>query len=258
MILHHIYAIAISAVILSSLPSVSQGEMPDDAEDSSAAIRFACVAWDELSYEEIFFRGGGEFHPLKLNPGKCSELYSLEGVDSLELHIRKEDSAGEEIYELIGSAPLIKGAEQLLFLIEEAEDSGSLPLLLHGLDDSWETFPVGAFRFVNYTTNPLQVEFGDVSAELPPQVPAIVKSQVPVDGGLIVFYLKDAKGDSVYENRLFGQPTQRQTVAIYAPLSEGGRMDFKFIWQRPPLDTSDILNIHTTLPDAPQTAEILP
>jgi hypothetical protein len=229
MIFHSILVIATSAVFLLSLPSVSRAEKSVDADDLPAPISFACVAWHELPYEEMFYRESNGFYPLKLYPRRCSKLYPLKGGDSLELHISKENSAGELNYELVGLASQIQGTDQMLFLIEEGEDSGSLPLLLRGLDDSWETFPVGAFRFVNLTPDSLQVHFGETVNALHPDAVSVIKDAIPPAGGFIPFFIKDEKGNTVFETRLLGQPTGRETVFIYPPQANRREFSVQFL-----------------------------
>lgn len=261
MIFNNILAIATTAVFLLSLPSVSFAEKSVDVDQLPASISFACIAWHELPYEEMFYHESGEFYPLKLYPGRCSKLYSLKGGDSLELHIRKENDAGDLIYELVGLASLIKGTDQMLFIIERGGDSGSRPLMLRGLDDSWETFPVGAFRFVNFTPDSLQVTFGEETVELPSGLFVVVKSQVPENGGLVSFDLKDAEGVLVHQNRMLGQPTARQTVVIYPAAKVGRDLSLKFLSQRPPVDTSSVPKDDSTffvVQSAPLDADFRP
>ncbi|WPJ96278.1 hypothetical protein SH580_01000 [Coraliomargarita algicola] len=69
--------------------------------------------------------------------------------------------------------------------------------------------------FVNYTSDSLQVTFGEETVELPAGLFVVVNSQVPVNGGLVSFDLKDDEGLLIHQNRMLGQPTARQTVFIY-------------------------------------------
>ena len=219
-------------IVLTAATSTLRAE--DGAAQPPAAIEFACAAWQELPYEKLFYREGKKFHPLELVPGNYSKLHPLKGAYTLELLIRKEgkEEKDEPFYELVGLAPLVKGTDRMLFLIDASVDFHGLPLQLHGLDDSLDTFPSGAVRFINFTPNPLQVAFGEVTEVLPPGAVRIVKSQVPEEGGLVPFYLKNPEDETVYENRLFGQPAERQTVAIHPPSGEGTRLSLKFLSQR--------------------------
>jgi hypothetical protein len=48
-------------------------------------------------------------------------------------------------------------------------------------------------------------------------------------GGFIPFFIKDEKGNTVFETRLLGQPTGRETVFIYPPQANGRKLSVQFL-----------------------------
>jgi len=122
------------------------------------------------------------------------------------------------------------GVERMLFIVEKSKsDEDALPLQIRGFDDSLATCPIGSFCFANFTEGALELHFGETVNMLPDDAISVVKDAVPPEGGFIPFCLKDQDGHTVFETRLFGQPSGRKTVFIYPPETNRRRCSIQFL-----------------------------
>jgi hypothetical protein len=220
-----------------AVPFVSEAQSPQDSE----SFHFSCVAWENLPFPELYYREGKVMLPIKLAPGNRSEIYRLQGETALELYVLKTDSQGEPNYEIVGRGTLLPETKRMLFLLSETKATNGLPLALFGLDDSLKTFPPGTFRFINFTPYNLKAVFGGSTTTLPPKEVQVVKSNISQSGGFLPFLVSNNAGDTVFETRLYAQPTGREMVFI-TPVSDrqASRVAVKFISQiiTPPAPTN--------------------
>jgi hypothetical protein len=197
----------------------------------ATSLKFSCVAWENLTIDNLFYRQGKKCLPIQLSPGSRSELYTLQDATALELCTLAVDEQGKEYYKLIGQAALPVGSDRALFFIFEKKAADGLPLTVSGVDDSLKTFPPGSYRFVNSTSVELKVTFGGVTTPIAPRAMTVVPSQVSKNGGFLPFLVKDAANRNIYETRFFSQPTGRSMVFISPPPKPGERVLIKFLAQ---------------------------
>jgi len=231
----------ISFTLVASLWALCQAVAFAQPADVKSSIQFSCVVWKDLSYPALFFRQRDEFLPLTLPPRQRSQMYSLQGQEALELYVAKDQANGKPGHELVGRAALPQRAKQMLFMIQESPNGGKLPLTVFGMDDSLDSFPAGSFRFLNFTTLPLQVEFGGTTNKLSPQAIEVVQPEIPKLGGFLPFMIKDSKGHIGFQTRLFAQPRGRKLVLIVPPKKMGEKLAVLFLPQivPPPPPKSD-------------------
>ena len=199
------------------------------AEKSTA--EFCGVVWEPLPIAAIFYRDGKNYLPLEFSPGSRSQFYPLKDGNALELFEKVTAADGAFTYKLVGKAPLVAGARQMLFLVAYVPNNAELPLRLYGVNDALDVFPPGTFRFFNFSNAELQVKFAGQATRLPAGEMSLVKSNVPENGGFIPFLIGGPKGEVVFETRLFSQPTGRDMVFIGAPSQPGGRVLVKVLPQ---------------------------
>jgi hypothetical protein len=204
-------------------------------ENSSPVnTEFSCVIWKKLPYDEIYYRQGAEYLPLKLLANNRSQLYPLKGMEALELHIPGLDEKGRPIYTLVGKGTFPLNANRVIFFIVQREKA-LLPLGLLGIDDSLEGFPPGTTRFVNMSNLSLKVGFGSSVTNLKPRAMATVESKAPSDGGFMPFLVTDENGKRVFETRLMSQPNGRDMVFILPSDRVGRPISLRFVPQVIPL-----------------------
>jgi hypothetical protein len=217
----------IAIFLLAATPTLLRAQSATE----KPAVEFSCLVWEPLPFPAIFYFDGKSYLPLELSPGNRSKLYPLQESAALELYVNDVGDDGSETYKLIGQSPLLAGTRRMLFVIEPAEQSAGLPLTIFGIDDALDNFPPGTFKFLNFSKSVLQVKFGSEITPLPADEIRVVKSNAPKLGGFLPFMIGDARGNIVFETRLFGQPTGREIVFIGPPAKPGGPPRLNFVTQ---------------------------
>lgn len=220
-----------SLLLLSLLWTAAPLPLGAQSPSSADSLKFSCAVWEPLSIDPIYYRDGKSYLPLELHPGMRSKLYPLKQADSLELYKDAVGPDGKSTYELVGKAPWVAGARQMLFLVDSVPNASGLPLRLYGMNDALDIFPPGTFRFFNFSSTTLQVKFGGQVSKLPAGESTVVKSNVSDQGGLLPIYMADANNRIVFENRLFAQPDFREMVFIGNPAKPNGTPRVKFLTQ---------------------------
>jgi hypothetical protein len=226
--MHFLRISALVAALCGTLLPVSTHAQSGKA---SSSIEFSGLAWGALPFQKIFYRQSDKFLPLTLPTNQRSALYPLKGEEALQLYIPKEQPDGKAAYELVGQAAVPDGTKQVLFLIKPAQEGAKLPLRVYGIDDSLSAFPVGSFRFLNFTNLPLKVDFAGSVRDIPMGELSVVKPQIPELGGFLPFLIKDAGGNIGFQTRLFAQPRGREMVVIVPPTKETEKISVMFIPQ---------------------------
>ncbi len=203
------------------------------AQENSPSLNteFSCVIWKKLPYDELYYRQGAEYLPLKLLANNRSQLYPLKGMEALELYIPGVDEKERPIHTLVGTGTFPLSANRVIFFIVESGKKARFPLRILGIDDSLEGFPPGTTRFVNMSNLGLKVGFGSSVTKLKPKAMATVESNAPSDGGFMPFIVTDDNGRRVYETRLMSQPNGRDMVFILPSERVARPISLKFVPQ---------------------------
>lgn len=194
---------------------------------------FSLVAWATLPYEQLYYRNGRTMSELKIKPGRRSKSYPLSGGE-LRIFTMEKNSEGEDKYKLVGRASMLEGAKKVLFVVVANKRASGLPLAMFGINDSLDVFPVGSFRFMNFTSAPMEAHFNGETFRLKPGKTRVVASKKKSGGGLLPFYIRTMDGVMLYETRLLGQPSGREIVFITPPTNDSGRVNVKFLPQSVP------------------------
>ncbi len=200
-----------------------------DKSATPSEVEFTSVSWKPLGYPELFYRNGDDYIKIEVSTRKRSEIYSHQAHQAFELYAPQTNRASDSGYALVGQGMPQAGVERMLFIIEKNASEEGLPLQVRGFDDSLETCPIGAFCFANLTEEALEVHFGETVNALHPDTISVIKDAVAPAGGFIPFFLKDEHGNTVFESRLFGQPTGRKTVFIYPPKANRRKFSVQFL-----------------------------
>jgi hypothetical protein len=215
-------------LLVALLPLTTPIELKAKGEDSGVAgvIKFSCLAWEPLSIPELFYRDGKDYLPLELAPGNRSQLYPMKSGNTLELYVKVD---GVSTYKLVGKAPWLAGARRMLFLVDPVSNCSGMPLRIFGVNDALDVFPPGTFRFLNFSNATLHVKFAGQVHKLPVGEITVVKSNVSERGGFIPFQMGDSNGKTIFETRLFSQPSGREMVFIGNPAEPEGLPRVKFV-----------------------------
>lgn len=213
------------ALLLAASPSPLLAQSPA----GKPGQEFSCLIWEPLAIAEVFYRDGEKYLPLEFSPGNRSQLYPLKEAAALELYERATGADGADTYKLVGRGSWDTGARRMLFLVDPAAEGSGLPLRIFGVNDALDVFPRGTFRFLNFSSIPLQVKFAGKTGKLPVGEITLLKSDVSDKGGFLPFLIGDDNGKVVFQTRLFSQPNGREMVFIGNPAKAGGLPRVKFL-----------------------------
>lgn len=217
-------------------------EMYGQQSNARGPVKFTCVSWDKLSFDELYYRENQKYVPLEVIPYKRSKAYTITGMSALELFIQDVDENGRLQYRLVGQAPMLPNTRRMLFFIVEPAGVSEVPLKVVGMDDSLKAFPRGAFRFFNMSNALLKVGFGDAVEPIKPRSTCIIEPEIKNNGSFIPFVVADEQGKKIYETRLIGQMSGREMVFIMLPTESNKRVAVKFISQVIPRRTQSAEN----------------
>lgn len=196
---------------------------------------FSCLYWEGKPKEELFYRHGESMKPLEFSQATRSKLAELPGASSFELFRRTAEPKEDDLpFERLASAAIPSGAIRVLFLVIPFETEAGSSYRIVAMDDSLNAFPRGSFRFANFTSQPLQVSLDGKRQRIPSKELVVVTPKPRQNGGFLPFLIGNAKGETLFGTRLFGQPDGRELVFITPPLRQGGKPRVKFISQLVP------------------------
>lgn len=201
----------------------------------SSKTQLTFVTWDVIDLGDLYYYTGSKYEQIKLYRGQRSNKYSASGVSNLTLHTRDYDQDGQEIFPVVGKTTLLLGSrEQLVFVFRK--NSSELPLRLSTIDDGFDSFPQGSFRFVNLYGEALKIAFNKKIVDLPDKGIEALKSNVPQEGAMMPCVIADLKGNVVFDTRLLAQQNGRDMVFLFPPREGSNRALAKFLSQRLPIE----------------------
>lgn len=204
------------------------------AQSSNGTVKFSCLSWSKLPYEKVFYAEGNKMLPLEVTVGRRSEPVEIKTEKSLRLYTPVIDPEGKQSYKQIAQAPLLANSKRMLFVVSGAPKDSPFPVALYGLDDSLTSFPMGSFRFLNFTPVPLEISFNGKTDRIKPKAVSLIKSRVGTGGGFLVFTVKLPNGQKIFETRLYSQERGREMVFISPPPKGRGNLKIRFLPQTIP------------------------
>lgn len=195
------------------------------------ALEFNCVTWDRLPRASLYYKNGTAYEPLKIGYKSRTSVVNLKaGVPVLEIYSKQLLDGGQEEFSLVGSAANVKGTNRVLFLIQlMSKPNQTLRLGGLGIDDSFDDFPIGSFRFINATQQPLKLVMGKERGQVAVRGMTVVKPNIPDLGGFVPVYIGDSKGDVLFESRFYAQPRGRKLVIVRPADELGGPVRLRFL-----------------------------
>jgi hypothetical protein len=190
--------------------------------------KFTLIGISKLPYRTLYYRNGGEFIPVELEEGRRSSAYSIAAAEFLELYTDHADP--EEKYQLIGKAPLIAGAREMLYFLKHlgSGNKRGLPVALFGLDDSLEKFPHSSYRFINFMNQPLLLEFDNERFGMRAGESKISKLDLPAEGAFTSFRVRNIEKKRLAGTRLFSSADSREMVLIFPSKPGKRRLDIRY------------------------------
>ena len=190
--------------------------------------KFTLIGISKLPYDTLYYRNGGEFNRVELREERRSVSYAIKAAEFLELYTDSTDS--EEKYRLIGKAPLVAGAREMLYFLKHrgADNPRGLPVALFGLDDSLEKFPHSSFRFINFINAPLLLEFDNERFGMRAGESKISKLDLPAEGAFTSFRVRNIEKKRLAGTRLFSSADSREMVLIFPSKPGKRRLDIRY------------------------------
>lgn len=205
------------------------------AQADSSSLEFTCITWGEFPVEELYYKDGKSYEPIKFRNGKRSQGHSLKEAEVFELYVPEVNDVGKSYYKLVGAKPLVTQSQQLLFIIMPAEVQSRLPLRIISLDDSLEGFPLGSFQFANYTDSGLRIKVRDEVTELESGQTGVAYAQSTEDEGMVPVTFTTFGGELLHFTRFYAHARSRELILIRKPKSSRKALEFKFIPQNVPM-----------------------
>ena len=195
---------------------------------------FECsfVTWENISIPVLLYKDGDDYHKVEMMKRQRSQLYEMKGGQAeMRLYRETVNEEGETVYEVVGKAPIKPGVSRMLFFIQERSErkEGELPLLLSGIDDSLEAFPMGSFRFVNNTKQDIEVLFPKTRDTIPSRSVKVLSPKIPKLGGFIPLFIVDTEKQILFQSRFFGQPRGRKMIFVNPPKGPESKVHVAFL-----------------------------
>jgi len=189
---------------------------------------FSAIALSKLPYEKLYYRNGTKFIEITWRNGSRTFPYPLSKAKALEVFIDHDDP--KKPYLLVGKASLVPGTQKMLYFVglNGSKQEGQLPLKLYGIDDSESAFPDSSYRFINFASVPLVVDFNRKRFLVKPGKPTVKKLSLSKGGEFTPFVVRSSKGKVLGGTRLFSHATNREMVLIFPPKKDSKRMDIRF------------------------------
>jgi len=195
-----------------------------------SAIEFSCVTWDKIGKDqELYYRDGLDYQRVDIGYKRRSKLQELSaGHAHLEIYEKVATSDGGLEFRAVGRGANIAGTSRVLFFIKLASDDQQR-MSVFGIDDSIAAFPVGAFRFLNTTNEPLQVLLNESKGSVPARGMTVIRPDVPELGGFMPVYIGDSEDNVIFESRFYAQPRGRKLVIIRSPETPDSKIRLRFL-----------------------------
>ena len=211
-------------------------------QPAGGALQCSFVTWENLSIPALLYKDGDNYHEIKMMKRQRSQLYEMKrGQAEMQLFREVVNDEGETVYAVVAKSPIKPGSSSMLFFIQERSEKkeGELPLLLSGIDDSLEAFPMGSFRFVNNTKTPVQVLFPSSKDVVQARSAKVLVPKIPQLGGFIPLYILDMNKNVLFQSRFFGQPRGRKMVFVNPPKGPESKVHVAFLPHIVPLPPPD-------------------
>ena len=221
MVSKHFFVQSLLALIMAAglLAQEAQIQVEQVSEGRPKRV-FTCLYWEGTPKESLYYRMGEEFIPIEFKDSKRSRDYALKRLADFELYRDAEEpKKGKPPYDLLAKTSIPTGSNRVLFLVIpfQLKDKPSMTYRVLAMDDSLSAFPLGTFRFVNFTQQPLLVRFADATQKIAAAKMTVMSCKAGKAGGFRPFVIGTTKGKQIFGTKLFGQPSGRELVFISPP-----------------------------------------
>lgn len=200
---------------------------------------FTCAKFNAVDTSNLYYNKGKEYIKLELPQTVRSKIYPVTLGENRKLVFfsLSKDEKDQDVYTPVARAHFPEKTNQVLVLFAKSKKVKKSKYRLLVIDDSLEVFPVGSFRFFNFTKEPLLVSFHKTKKVVKPRSETLIKLKISSNGQFIPFILKNKKGDIYYETKLIGQQINRDMVFIKNVISNTYKVKLKFLSETIPVSS---------------------
>ncbi|GHC05036.1 hypothetical protein [Cerasicoccus arenae] len=153
-----LYSVLLSGFIFPSLAC---------AADAVANVEttFSCVSWGKPIKDTLYVRSDGEMIPLRVHSMRRSSEVDYHGSNPIVFFRKGKDGQEQDAYQPVAQVQLDGSIKKPLFFF--AGEGGNYKIVT--LEDSFDKYPTGSYRFYNFTERDLIAKMGDEILQLPPK-----------------------------------------------------------------------------------------
>lgn len=214
------------------------------AKPKPTLIEFTCVAWEMPLYETLLYRHGKTYLPLVLRNGRRSLPLKIESTPSFEIYIPSIDKEGKIQYQKIGEVALPAGASKVMLMIDQRPTPApdELPLSIVAVEDSFENFPLGSYRFINATAVALNVGFSTTTRIIQPGKTEVIQHVSDKYDAYVPVAIALASNDQlIFQNNLYWKARSREVMVLLPPNAgmAGNKLRLRFVSDYVPLPSQE-------------------
>lgn len=180
------------------------------------ALDFSCMALEEGAVkEELFYRDGEKFLPIKLRSQRRSLSYSVAVKEGfVGFYVKGPISPeGIQTYTLVARGKVKTNSSRLLFLLAKREGR-KLPFGVLPVDDSLSAFPAASFRFINVTPHILAIKFGEQKFKIKSGGIETIETNATSESFLPI-HMIDQSLETIFKSSWYVNPRVRELVIIH-------------------------------------------
>lgn len=210
-------------IILSSiaLSAFGQSERP--------GYHYRVIAWEGSIKNKLYVRDGEEYTPLKIYSTARTPRFWHSGGNPFALYTKSTGANGQDTYTPAIQIDVPETIDTPLFiLMPKSRDGKAAGYSAIALEDSIESCPLGAYRFINWTDKNIAGRLGPETFSLPPKGEKTIDPSKSPDTNLTIQLIEftDPENKRLYSSRWVNQPQVRKLVLLI-PQNELGRSSVK-------------------------------
>ncbi|GHB93418.1 hypothetical protein [Cerasicoccus arenae] len=125
-------------------------------------VTFSCISWNKPIGGNLYVNAGEGMEPVSIHTMQRSKPIEYEGPNPIVFYREPSDKADGMAYVPVARVTVKPGIHEPLFLFFGSGDEYKI----FEIEDSFDTFPVGSYRFLNLTNRNMLAQLGSNKLEL--------------------------------------------------------------------------------------------
>ncbi len=218
--------------LVALLPASGMAQFQPAEESAPLRTEFSCLSWPDRLKEVLYVRTEGEYKPVDVQSLKRSSLIKYVGSNPVVFYRKGKDSEGNTVYSPAAQVEIGETLERPLLLFRN-DGSG---YAIGAMEDSFQKYPVGSYRFYNLTDMDLKARLGTRLIELEPHQRVALKQPFPGDEEIpVMFVVQEPDGlKPLYSNKWDHLSEYRYLILISeAESKRNGPIKFRILTDYP-------------------------